>query len=47
MFYTNLYHFKKYIWEKNFGIYKPMPDVSENEIKKIIKEYKESLKNGN
>ncbi len=38
---------KKYIWEETFGIYKPMPDVSENEIKKIIKEYKETLKNGN
>ena len=38
---------KKYIWQETFGIYKPMPDVSEHELKKIIKQYKEDIKNGN
>lgn len=37
---------KKYLWKETFGIYKPMPNVSETEIKEIIKEYKEKLKNG-
>jgi hypothetical protein len=38
---------KKYLWRRVFGVYKPIPNVSENEIKKIIKKHKEELKNGN
>ena len=38
---------KKYLWKRVFGIYKPIPDLPESEIKKIIQEYKEDLKNGN
>ena len=32
----------KYFWEETFGLLKPIPEnITEQQVKKIIKEYKE------
>lgn len=32
---------KKYVWERTFGLYVPMPEGSYTDIKKILKEYRD------